>query len=727
MKTLCLFFLAPLCLIHTPGPLSAADHASPISSSGFEVDTSNRNEVAAFYQRYYRASEGFSDRVNWSGDPAAGTPGVTSEEFRADVLRRINWFRAMAGVSATVSLDPAKNAKAQSACLAMVMNRDASGIPGIAWANPSDDVREALQRGIRSLYLYGPPAIDLYMMNPGARNVLARRLLLDRNLDDVGLGDIPFSGGVAANCLYLRDASLSAPRVAPEEGFASWPNSGYVPYQVTPRFWSLHRAGADFSHAVIRIDDDREDVPVSIVYRNLTDEEGTLVWEMSAFPVRHGLSGQAPDEVIGVPSFGEQSFNVTVDGIRGEGISPSLSYRVTVFDPFTVYPEATITGNYQPGPEGDDYTFTQVDQSEGYELSIAQLPLATTPWTHGAEDSDEDAYLDQTSYGSVRLATAAAKTGEKVFHLCFPSERENEQILEIDRDNFWFFNTPLAFSYRQRYASPSSRLSLEITTDDSTSWKEIWGVNGAMVADGSTLDDFAWTEVAVPVSSNDITRIRFRYHVAGLGDVHLGAGGDFGFFLDDLSLPPTYRLEEDIRSTLAPEATSFRFDSSTAGGRLIDGPENQVYYALRIRPQLGGRYLDFGLAFFTYVIYPEEGFYDWVKKSQPDLAGGPEADDDGDGLSNGYEFAFGLDPLDSADATAAPMAKMSEGELVIEFAPPEEITGVTYIGEMSRDLQTWIQIEDTGSDGMRRFAAPAGSGESKMFIRVRVEWTQSQN
>ena len=75
-----------------------------MASSGFAVDNENRNDVIAFWHAVYQASEGYEERVGWTGN-YSGTPGKTSAPFVNDVERRLNYFRAMCGVPADAQVN----------------------------------------------------------------------------------------------------------------------------------------------------------------------------------------------------------------------------------------------------------------------------------------------------------------------------------------------------------------------------------------------------------------------------------------------------------------------------------------------------------------------------------------------------------------------------------------------------------------------------------------------
>jgi hypothetical protein len=88
---------------------------------GSWFDVSNRDAVRYFYLSLLVPTNSVS--MGWTGSVAGCAAGTTSQEYQFSVLRRINWFRAMAGVPAGVSLDSILNSKDQAAALMMSANR----------------------------------------------------------------------------------------------------------------------------------------------------------------------------------------------------------------------------------------------------------------------------------------------------------------------------------------------------------------------------------------------------------------------------------------------------------------------------------------------------------------------------------------------------------------------------------------------------------------------------
>jgi len=224
----------------------AAD--DPVATRGFEVNSLNRNDVVALYQSVYKASEGYRDRIAWTGNytsTAAGAEGTTSAVFASDVERRLNYFRALCGIPAdvrvntgslvTILADDAykpdasttKAAAAQRSALMIARTYPSTG--GLSHNPPQSNTAwtaaawNANKNGNLSLGFYGPGAIDAYVQEDVVGvsswnvDVGHRRWLLTQRSTDFATGDTPgsFSGNTIrppSNAIYVvpRQSELNA-------------------------------------------------------------------------------------------------------------------------------------------------------------------------------------------------------------------------------------------------------------------------------------------------------------------------------------------------------------------------------------------------------------------------------------------------------------------------------------------------------------------------------------
>jgi hypothetical protein len=90
---------------------------------------------------------------------------------------------------------------------------------------------------------------------------------------------------------------------------------------------------------------------------------------------------------------------------------------------------------------------------------------------------------------------------------------------------------------------------------------------------------------------------------------------------------------------LASNATAFTLNSSTAGSPLVAGTQ----YHLRIRPSVGLRWYGFG-ALKSVTAQTPAGYAGWVAANYPAVTGGINGDHENDGIRNGIEYAFNLNP-----------------------------------------------------------------------------------
>ena len=284
------------------------------------VDTQNRQQVVNFYLNDYLASEGVSS--GWTGNVGSCMSGTTSSAFKEAMLRRLNYFRAMAGVPALDGFWADYNNKAQAAALMMSAEDRLSHSPGTDWACYTESGSQGA--GSSNLYLgvYGPSAISGYIQDPGSSNYVAghRRWILYPQSKYLGTGDIPPSPGYSpANALWVFDtANMWGPRPDTREVYVAWPPPGYVPYQVIYARWSFAYDEADFTNATVVMS--KNGAPLALTVNPVVNGygENTLVWE--------------PVDSFGAPT-ADVVYQVTVNNVVINGSPQSFSYTVTMINP----------------------------------------------------------------------------------------------------------------------------------------------------------------------------------------------------------------------------------------------------------------------------------------------------------------------------------------------------------------------------------------------------------
>ena len=123
---------------------------------------------------------------------------------------------------------------------------------------------------------------------------------------------------------------------------------------------------------------------------------------------------------------------------------------------------------------------------------------------------------------------------------------------------------------------------------------------------------------------------------------------------------------------------------------------------------------------FSIIITPAlTGIAAWRNLHFPNTTIGSANNDDPDhdGIPNLLEYAFGIDPNNSASNQIPPI-QIIAGTLRATYTQPAEVTGITYSAEWSTDLQSWSPITDTGTAPVHEFSLPI-SGVRK-YMRWKV-------
>ena len=599
--------------------------ASParMHSYGFSVNNADRNDAIAFWHAVYQASEGYESRIKWTGN-YTGTSGTTDASFVDDVERRLNYFRAVCGISSDVILnsgsrvvigadDPfkpetnvTKTSAVQSATLMMARSYNpANGTNPANSHNPpqssigwSTSAWNANAHGNLAFGLYGPGAITEYVLENLPQDIATnswntlvghRRWCLYPPATDYATGDQPGQSAnlPATNVLYVSQhpselAVISAPV------FVCYPPAGFLPAKLNAATWSVSHVGANFEKATVTVTDSKgAAVAISGLQSSYSFGDPALIWQ---------VGGAATSRSV----YNDTSFRVTVSGIAGTGVPTSHSYTVTLINPDRLTSSHSITGSAKPPiSKSENYTFTPPSGAES--IQIGTFTKKSKAWKEDAEDK-KPKVIDGTSPAYPLVVKLSAfkgfglATDGNAFRLTFPSSYDPllrgipEQTFEIDRDIIAKSKAELQFKFRRGYMSKNSKLAIESSSDGGVSW-EVMGPLISGISDKFWDEEASKTSRKLPKSSKPI-RIRFRlYPTSGLIYTHeQNPKLPSGIFLDDITTTNCDWLDAENVNSFTGQTNRFVFNSKTAGAKLVDGD----WWGLRMRTKLGGKWFPYG-------------------------------------------------------------------------------------------------------------------------------------
>ena len=736
----------------------AAETWAPVNgvvpAAGFVVDRQSRAEVLYFYNSVFLASEGSETRMGWTSRYGACTPGTTHADYRKDVQRRVNFYRALAGLPAGITFDaePALNSSLagtpqvgasvtkRTCAQAAAYNNAFSEVflDDFALTHTPTDANtfcnsppawNGAYNSNLTIGYYGPRAVDVYIADDNLlddrsnnSNVGHRRWVLYSRATDMSTGDVPpgtfdYLGTtfrvLPANALYIAGSLVPEP-AAPKQ-FVTWPPAGYVPVGLKPLRWSISFPDAGFpttAAAITLTGPGGALVPVTILSANAPKTgDNTLVFQ----PAQTTITGQ-----------NDAAFTVTVNGMTGPGVPASHTWRSTFFDPSLVGIPQPLMGPVRPSAAGAVFQATPIPHASAYELLVNANPPAASPYLENGDGPAPDIKTDKTGVYPVLQGaesfggrTFTPRTGAKSLHLCFPLDESeidslpHNQSFALGPEFIPSASSTVSFYELFRWVFQQNRLSLEISNDGGGSWAELYGRNGAytFVTSGSYTStgwDAAWAQRSVSLGAYAGQPVRLRFILRHNDLSFDGADINHGCYVDDINLTGVRRLTTGV-STAFP-SPAVRLDSSSAGSPLAVGTS----YFLRTRARLGGRWMGYS-PLFSVTAKPPTGY----EAAFPALAAAPLGDADGDGICNFIEYAFALNATAPNSSANLPQPVGGSGKLTLDFAIPTGINDLNYSAEFSTNFSSWLPVTNSGTGNRRTFAMPVVPGE-KCFMRLKV-------
>lgn len=521
------------------------------------VDTSSREQVREFYNAVFSASTGVA--INTTAVTGSCEPGTNSPAFVNATLLRINWYRALAGLPASLTFDPGESAQDQAAAVMMSQHGALQHTGSWAgWTCFSSDGTNAAANSNLALGNYGPDAITAYILDNGANNpeVGHRRWILYPQTQVMGTGDVPPENSFnSANATWVFDANFGGPRPATRTPFVAWPPAGYVPYPVAFPQWSFALSNADLSAATVTMQSNGVPEPVTLQGYVTGYGENTLVWYPSSLN---------PATATTFPFHGTDTvYSVTVSNVATSAGTANFSYNVTLFDPATPgadYAPLQITGPSQPVVNASNvYSSTPASNpnTTGYQWLVAQ--------TAGGN------FVDNANSGLVNFTISPTPAYPIITNpptgsgLCFHLTHFNPapQLLQIKENLFPSNSATLSFKSLLGYASTSEIARVQVSLDGGSTWQDIYtqaGSNGA----GESV--FTQHTLSLTSYAGRSILLRFDYDFQS-GSYYPQNYPDVGWCLEGITVANSQQLLSQVTNSTA--STNFVFAPAQTGNYVL--------------------------------------------------------------------------------------------------------------------------------------------------------------
>lgn len=313
---------------------------APGTSADPWIDITDRQVVNDFYYTNFLPSQ--NNPMDWSGDYDSCDPGDTSTAYKNSVLMQVNYFRAMAGVPASVTFNETYNQKAQQAALMMSVNGDLNHTPPTDWTCYTAEGAEAAGSSNLGMSYGGIPFEVGNYINEHLSSVGHRLWILYPQTQQMGTGDVPesYPPFPMANALWVFDDHIWDPRPTTRDEFVAWPSPGYVPHPMVPDLWSISPTDTDFITATVTMTMDGSPVDITHTFAYGCSSmycapEPVIVWVPDVNWATLDLSSDVVFHVEVVVQF-ENSPDETID------------YNVILFAPFDGPPTALPHKVYLP-------------------------------------------------------------------------------------------------------------------------------------------------------------------------------------------------------------------------------------------------------------------------------------------------------------------------------------------------------------------------------------------
>lgn len=316
----------------------------------------DRAAVAAHWRAHYEPGLGWNaSKLAWTGNLDTCAAGNINPAFRTEVLRRINWFRALIGAPSDAVLLGERDTKNQAGALVTAANWRLEHIIDPTFKCYTAAAEESTLRS--NLGMNGKVGIDTingYMIDAGGWNITAghRATLLEGEWFGYGAvlrADPQYEGLTWLVDNVYRGGNGWADPVTSlhqlrEKRYYAFPPAGFVPENAVASneadlslHWSFMMPEADVTQAVVTMNDGINTWTPKIVWKTpLNDGTEAKGWYMvwtGPSVGRQPYQNDLPLPLLPLGPANDRKWTVTISGIVHEGVARSITYPVYSFNP----------------------------------------------------------------------------------------------------------------------------------------------------------------------------------------------------------------------------------------------------------------------------------------------------------------------------------------------------------------------------------------------------------
>jgi hypothetical protein len=570
--------LVPTNLVLNPPASKAPKPLFQTVTGGFAVNTDSREEVRAFYNAIYPTSDNVPQ--NTTAQASSCTPGDNASAFEQAELRRINWFRAMAGMPASVYLDPVDNWGSQQMAVIISANNALNHNPPSSY-DCYNTFAAGYAGGDQALGADGAEATTLFIWDYGAKNneVGHRRWILYPPEIVMGIGDVPgVDTNAAGNLTYVFDPASFGARPATRQPYVSWPPEGFVPYQVVFPYWSFGLSNADLSAATVTMQSNG--VPVATVIQPYQTGygENTLVW------VPMGL-----DATTGGTSFpfsgSDTVYSVTISNINAGGTTVQFSYNVTVFDPSV--PGADYIPTTLNGPAatqagvGAIFSATPPNNPHVTSYNFLTAQLASGNLADNAGNGLTNFTL--TPPPNYSPTTTEPFSSGPCFNLQHALTNTSPQLLQLNETLVPSANATVSFQSEMGFATSNEVARVQASADGGATWKDLFA------QPGNDSYETTFTPHTLSLSNYAGTTTLLRFNFDFQGGAYDDGGFPLGWYFTGIVITNTQALLNQVTnySSVTNIVSGNLADSALSGLVNFTVTSPPPYYYVITNPPVG--------------------------------------------------------------------------------------------------------------------------------------------